>query len=93
MDVMRLLEMKSWMNNSYRVAIQLDPGDNILIVAITYQFAQKMEDKRISILEKVLGRISEVLQKKKVRNIHCVKYEDRKLIITLDQHGKANKLR
>lgn len=36
---------------SYRVAIQLDPVDNLLIVAITYQFAQKIEDKRIPISE------------------------------------------
>lgn len=36
---------------SYRAAIQLDPVDNLIIVAITYQYGQKIEDKRIGITE------------------------------------------
>ncbi|AMJ40507.1 hypothetical protein [Anaerotignum propionicum] len=37
---------------SYRVAMQLDPIDNILFVAITYQFGDKIEKKRIPIEKK-----------------------------------------
>ena len=36
---------------SYRAAIQLDPIDNLIIVAITYQFGQRIEDKRVSTAE------------------------------------------
>lgn len=32
---------------SYRVATQLDPIDNILIVALTYQYGNKIEEKRL----------------------------------------------
>lgn len=32
---------------SYRVAIQLDPIDNLLFVAITYQIGKQIEDKRV----------------------------------------------
>ncbi len=34
---------------SYRVAIQLDPIDNILVVALTYQYGNKIEGKRLPI--------------------------------------------
>ncbi len=37
---------------SYRVAIQLDPIDNILIVALIYQYGNKIEKRRLSIEEK-----------------------------------------
>ncbi|MGO5053616.1 RNA-directed DNA polymerase [Lachnospiraceae bacterium LCP25S3_G4] len=37
---------------SYRVAIQLDPVDNLLLVALTYQFGNKIEEKRIPLEEK-----------------------------------------
>ncbi|MBD5507463.1 MAG: RNA-directed DNA polymerase [Lachnospiraceae bacterium] len=37
---------------SYRVAIQLDPIDNILIVALIYQYGNKIEEKRVPIEEK-----------------------------------------
>ena len=37
---------------SYRVAIQLDPIDNLLFAAITYQFGSKIENKRIAIENK-----------------------------------------
>ena len=36
---------------SYRAAIQLDPIDNLIMVAITHQFGQKIEDKRVPITE------------------------------------------
>lgn len=36
---------------SYRAAIQLDPIDNLIMVAVTYQFGQRIEDKRVSITE------------------------------------------
>ncbi|WP_409016127.1 RNA-directed DNA polymerase [Anaerostipes caccae] len=36
---------------SYRVAIQLDPIDNLLFVALTYQIGNKIEARRISIEE------------------------------------------
>lgn len=36
---------------SYRAAIQLDPIDNLIMVAITYQFGQRIEDKRVAITE------------------------------------------
>ncbi len=36
---------------SYRVAIQLDPIDNLLFVALTYQFGQKIEEKRVPVSE------------------------------------------
>lgn len=35
----------------YRAAIQLDPIDNLIVVAITHQFGQKIEDKRVPITE------------------------------------------
>ena len=36
---------------SYRAAIQLDPIDNLIMVAITHQFGQRIEDKRVAITE------------------------------------------
>ncbi|MDE7254026.1 MAG: reverse transcriptase, partial [Acetatifactor sp.] len=32
---------------SYRVAIQLDPIDNILIVALIYQYGNRIEERRL----------------------------------------------
>ena len=37
---------------SYRVAIQLDPIDNMLVVALTYQYGNKIEEKRLPIEER-----------------------------------------
>lgn len=36
---------------SYRTAIQLGPIDNLIMVAITYQFGKEIEDKRVPISE------------------------------------------
>lgn len=36
---------------SYRAAIQLDPIDNLIMVAITHQFGKRIEDKRVPISE------------------------------------------